>query len=72
MTTRERLECGAQMLDRIDAQRQSKSDPGIFAAVEGKIVGRELDELETEWRANSEMGAALARPNVSGTRSAKR
>jgi hypothetical protein len=60
------------MLDRIDALRQSKGDPGIFAAVEGKIVGRELDELETEWRANSEMGAALVRPNVSGRRSAKR
>jgi hypothetical protein len=57
MTTRERLACGARMLDRIDAQRQSKGDPGIFAAVEGQIVGRELNELETEWRANSEMGA---------------
>ena len=72
MTTRERLECGARMLDRIDAQRQSKGDPGIFAAVEGRIVGRELDELETEWRANSETGAALARPNLAGRRSAKR
>ena len=57
MTTRERLERGARMLERIDAQRQSKGNPGIFAAVEGKIVGRELNELETEWRANSEMGA---------------
>ena len=52
MTTRERLACGARMLDLIDAQRQSKGDPGIFAAVEGKIIGRELNELETEWRAN--------------------
>jgi hypothetical protein len=58
MTTRERLECGARMLDRIDAQRQRKGDPGIFAAIEAKIVGRELDELETEWRANSQIGAA--------------
>jgi hypothetical protein len=57
MTTRERLASGARMLDRIDAQRQSKGDPGIFAAVEGQIVGRELNELETEWRANSETGA---------------
>ena len=64
MTTRERLECGARMLDRIDARRQSKGDPGIFAAVEGKIVGRELDELEAEWRANSEMGAVLPRWNL--------
>jgi len=45
------------MLERIDAQRQSEGDPGIFAAVEDKIVGRELDELETEWRANSQIGA---------------
>ncbi|MCC6367615.1 MAG: hypothetical protein IT165_29180 [Bryobacterales bacterium] len=72
MTTRERLECGAHLLDRIDAQRLSKGDSGIFAAVESKIVGRELDELETEWRANSEMGAALTRPNLSFRRSAKR
>jgi len=57
MTTRERLERGARMLERIDAQRQSKGDSGIFAAVEAKIVGRELDELETEWRANSQIGA---------------
>ncbi len=57
MTTRERLASGARMLDRIDAQRQSKGDLGIFAAVEGQIVGRELNELETEWRANSETGA---------------
>jgi len=57
MTTRDRLECGARMLDCIDAQRQSKGDPGIFAAVEAKIVGRELDELETEWRANSQIAA---------------
>jgi hypothetical protein len=60
------------MLDSIDAQRQSKGDPGILAAVEGKIVGRELDELETEWRANSERGITLARPSLSGRRSAKR
>ena len=57
MTTRERLASGARMLDRIDAQRQSKGDPGILAAVEGQIVGRELNELETEWRANSETRA---------------
>ena len=61
MTTRERLARGARMLDRIDAQRQSKGDPGIFAAVEGKIIGRELNELETEWRANSDMGAYFLR-----------
>ena len=57
MTTRERLACGARMLDRIDEQRQSKGDPGIFAVVEGQIVGRELNELETEWRASSKTGA---------------
>lgn len=61
MTTRERLACVARMLDLIDAQRQSKGSPGIFAAVEGKIIGRELDELETEWRANSDMGAYFLR-----------
>ncbi|HEU0139750.1 MAG TPA: hypothetical protein VFQ79_08570 [Bryobacteraceae bacterium] len=71
MTTRERLACGGRMLDRIDAQRQRKGDPGIFAAVEGKIVGLELDELETEWRANSEMGAVLHQPNLSARRSVK-
>ena len=71
MTTRERLECGARMLDRIDAQRQRKGDPGIFAAVEAKIVGRELDELETEWRADSEIGAVLPQPNLSARRSVK-
>jgi len=59
------------MLDRIDAKRQRKRDPGIFAAVEAKIVGGELDELETEWRANSEMGAVLPRPNLSARRSVK-
>ena len=69
MTTRERLECGARMLDRIDAQRQSKGDPGIFAAVEGNIVGRELNELEAEWRANAEMAGVPPRPNLSGGRS---
>ena len=68
MTRRERLECGARMLERIDAQRQSKGDPGIFAAVEGNIVGRELNELEAEWRANPEMPGVLPRPNFSGGR----
>ncbi len=71
MTTRERLEYGERMLERIDAQRQSKGDPGIFAAVEGRIVGRELDDLETEWRADSEMGAVLPQPNLSARRSVK-
>ena len=69
MTTRERLECGARMLELIDAQRQSKGDPGIFAAVEGKIVGRELNELEPEWKANSEVGGVLPRANLSAGRS---
>ncbi len=68
MTTRERLECGARMLEGIDAQRQSKRNPGIFAAVEGKIVGRELNELEAEWRANAEMPGAPPWPNLSGGR----
>lgn len=69
MTTRERLACVARMLDLIDAQRQSKGDPGIFAAVEGKIIGRELNELETEWRANSDMGSVLPQVNLSARRS---
>ena len=69
MTMRERLAYGARMLDLIDAQRRSKGDPGIFAAGEGKIVGRELNELETEWRANSEMGGVLPRANLSAGRS---
>lgn len=69
MTTRERLECSARMLDRIDAQRQIRGDPGIFAAVEGRIVGRELDELEKEWRANSDMGGVLPQANLATRRS---
>jgi hypothetical protein len=68
MTTRERLDCGARMLDSIDAQRQSRSDPKIFAAVENKIVDCELKELEAEWRANSEISVALPVSQISAWR----
>ena len=53
MATRKRLEFGAQMLDRIDAERRSKNDPSIFAAIEARIVRRELDDLEAEWQMTS-------------------
>jgi hypothetical protein len=57
------------MLERIDAQRRTKGDLGIFTGVEDKIVGRELNELEAEWRANAEMAGVPSRPNLSGGRS---
>jgi hypothetical protein len=59
MTTQERLAAGAKLFDRIDAHRKIKAYSGIFSAVEAGIVGRELDELEAEWRASSEVLALV-------------
>lgn len=68
MKARERLECGARMLDSIDTHRRSRNDPTIFTAVEGRIVGFELDEMEAEWRANPELPATSAARQLSGGR----
>ena len=68
MKTRERLECGARMLDSIDTQRRSRNDPTIFTAAEGKIVGFELEELAAEWRANPELPITSAARQLSGWR----
>jgi hypothetical protein len=40
------------MPDSIGAQRQSRDDPRIFTAIEKKIVGIELEELEATRRTN--------------------
>jgi hypothetical protein len=53
MITKQRLEFGAQLLDSIDVERRSKNDPSIFAAIEARIIRRELDELEAEWQMNA-------------------
>ena len=55
MMTKERLAAGAKLIDRIDVERKIKGNARIFSSVEAKIVGRELDELEVEWRATSEV-----------------
>ena len=52
MTVRERLVIGARLLVSVDAARIKRRAPNLFKAVEHEIIGRELDELESEWRAN--------------------
>ena len=47
MTAKERLACGAGLLNSIDACRHSSNNPGAFLAVEQAIVDRELFKLET-------------------------
>jgi hypothetical protein len=52
---RKRLEYSVEIFDRIDAQRQSKNDPAIFAAIETRLVR----EKWTNWtEVASEFGSA--------------
>jgi hypothetical protein len=60
MTVRERLGIGARLLVSIDAARTKRKAPNLFTAVEHEIIGRELDELESEWRANPGTPAVTA------------
>ena len=60
MTVRERLVIGARLLVSIDAARTKRKAPNLFTAVEHEIIGRELDELESEWRANAGTPAVTA------------
>jgi hypothetical protein len=60
MTVRERLVIGARLLVSIDAARIKRKAPNLFSAVEHEIIGRELDELESEWRENPGTPAVAA------------
>ena len=52
MAVRERLVIGARLLISIDAARINRKASSLFSAVEHEIIGRELNELESEWLAN--------------------
>ena len=60
MTITERLVIGARLLISIDAARIKRKAPNLFTAVEHEIIGRELNELESEWRANPGTPAGTA------------
>lgn len=48
MTTKERLVCGTELLNSIDARRKHSNNPRAFLAVEQAIVDREIFELEAD------------------------
>ena len=48
MTTRERVVLSAHLLASIEGERQRRSAPGLFRAVEQEIIWRELADLEAQ------------------------
>lgn len=49
---RNRLETGFRILEVIRRRRILTNSPGLGWAIEQSIIGRELEELEREWKAN--------------------
>lgn len=48
----ERLQCGAAVLQSLDARRARINDPVLHQQLELNIISRELEELAQEWRSN--------------------
>ncbi len=53
---RNRLETGFRILEVIRRRRILTNSPGLGWAIEQSIIGRELEELEREWKANPAIG----------------
>jgi hypothetical protein len=53
---RNRLETGFRILEVIRKRRILTNSPGLGWAIEQSIIGRELEELEREWKANPAPG----------------
>jgi hypothetical protein len=50
MSMKERLEQVARLLEAIDSARTEHGDPELFLQAESVLIGRELAEIEQEWR----------------------
>jgi hypothetical protein len=58
---RDRLQCGAAILDSLTTRRLRIGNPALHLDIERRIIARELAELADEWSRNPAPGAASIR-----------
>jgi hypothetical protein len=58
---RDRLQCGAAILDSLAAGRLRTGNPALHLDIERRIIARELAELAEEWSRNPASAAASIR-----------